>query len=468
MFSQLLLTVCADRVAIDTLPDDVLLLIFHFNRVSSFDRLGLPWRWDRLVHVCRRWRSVVFSSPTFLDLKLVCGPWTRVELWPPLPIIIMNKVTPESYELDAAIVHPNRVHEINLHSLTSSQLQRLAPAMQEQFPALIHLFLDSDSDRISPAPTLPDGFVGGSAPRLQSLELRGIPFPALPKLLLSTTDLVRLTLWRIPHSGYASPEAIVTGLAALANLKSLTIELQSPRSRPNRESRRPSAPTRTALPALTHFEFHGVSEYLEDLVARIDAPLLDSICITFFHQLIFDIPQLARFMRRTMARFQAINEPHVSFDDYGVRIESLPPAQASGGESVLRISCGELDWQLSSLSQVFPSFFPSIHTAEHLYIYESRYLPSRQDDVESMQWLEILRPFTALKNLYVSKKFVQYIVPPLQDLVEERVADVLPALESLLLEGLQPSGPVQEAIGKFASARQLQGHPVVVSRWKRS
>ena len=83
----------------------------------------LPWH--RLIHVCRRWRSLVFSSPIFLNLKLVCGPWTRVELtstiWPPLPITIRNMVDwpmPGDYDFDAAIVHPNRVREIDLH-LTS-------------------------------------------------------------------------------------------------------------------------------------------------------------------------------------------------------------------------------------------------------------------------------------------------------------------------------------------------------------
>ena len=49
---------------------------------------------------------------------------------------------PEDYDFDAAIVHPNRVCEIDLHHLTSSQLQRLVSAMQEPFPALIHLRLD--------------------------------------------------------------------------------------------------------------------------------------------------------------------------------------------------------------------------------------------------------------------------------------------------------------------------------------
>jgi hypothetical protein len=83
-----------------------------------------------------------------------------------------------------------------------------------------------------------------------------------------------------------------------------------------------------------------------------------------------------------------------------------------------------------------------------------------------MEWLEIFRPFTAVKNLYVIKGLAHHIAPALQDLVGERVTDVLPALESLFFEGLLPSGPVQEAIGRFVAARQLLGRPVAVSRWK--
>jgi hypothetical protein len=45
--------------------------------------------------------------------------------------------------------------------------------------------------------------------------------------------------------------------------------------------------------------FKGFVEYLEYLVARIDAPLLDNLYILFFHQLIFDTPQLAQFVSRT-------------------------------------------------------------------------------------------------------------------------------------------------------------------------
>jgi hypothetical protein len=139
---------------------------------------------------------------------------------------------PESYDFDAAVVHRNRVCEIILLHLTSSQLRRLASAMQDQFPALRHLRLGFDDSYRHPAPALSDGFLGGSVSSLQSLKLYSIRFPALPKLLLSATDLVHLTLRKIPHSGYISPEAIATGLATLARLRSLVIYHQHASSSP--------------------------------------------------------------------------------------------------------------------------------------------------------------------------------------------------------------------------------------------
>ena len=462
-------------VTINTLPDEVLLLVFRFDRLIYLDELryfprarSVFWRWHRLIQVCRRWRAVVFESPNFLNLRLVCGPRAPTELtgiWPPLPIAITNYLDrqfPEDYDFDSAIVHHNRrVYEIYLVGLNSSALQRLASAMQVPFPALINLRLQFDDSR--PAPVLPNGFLGASAPNLQSLELYHIPFPALPKLLLSATGLVHLTLSSIPHSGYFSPEAMVTGLAVLVSLESLTITFESPLSRPDRETQRLPLPILNVLPTLTRFVFNGASEYLEHLVARLDTPSLDSIWVTVFHQLIFTIPQLAQFMRRT-PRFLALNEAHVDFDDSGVQVVPLPLLDE---KPRLRISFRELDWQLSSLAQVFTSFFPSIDMVKHLYIHRPRNLPLQwQDDIENWQWLEILAPFTAVKELYVCKEFAKRIAFALQELVGRRVMDVLPALGCLSLEELQLSEPVQEAIVQFVAARRLFGRPVAVLDWE--
>ena len=67
-------------ITIDDLPDDVLLAIFNFHvdkhqglPVSIFDchRIREIESWQSLVHVCRRWRGLVFASPRRLNLRLV-------------------------------------------------------------------------------------------------------------------------------------------------------------------------------------------------------------------------------------------------------------------------------------------------------------------------------------------------------------------------------------------------------------
>jgi hypothetical protein len=67
-----------------------------------------------------------------------------------------------------------------------------------------------------------------------------------------------------------------------------------------------------------------------------------------------------------------------------------------------------------------------------------------------------------VKSLYVSREFTPHIAPALQELVEE-----LPALQTLFLEEPFPSGPVQETIEHFVAARQVDSHPIAVSRWER-
>ena len=470
----------AGHVTINMLPNDILLLIFHFDRMTHVDKLAvvnsahLRWRWHRLIHVCQRWRSIVFRSPKFLDLALVCDPSTPVELidiWPPLPIIIRDRINrhmPKDYAFQVAIAHLNHVRQIDLCFKSRSQLQRLASAMQKEFPALIHLSFDSDKfvDEFDDdsALAIPDGFLGESASCLQSLNLDFIAFPVLPKFLLSaTTALVRLTLQNIPDYGYFPPEAILTGLAVLVNLKYLTIGFGRPRSFPNQESCHPPPPTCAVLPALTFFKFQGASKYLDELMAGIDTPLLDSLYITFFNHFIFDISQLAQFMRRT-TRIQTPNEAHVDFNYCIVKVESLSPTWTLSKKSGLSITCVAFNWELSNLVQVLMSLFPSIYIVEHLYVYRPRSFPLPWQD--PMQWLEVFHPFTAVKKLYVIKEFAQHIAPALQELVGERAKDVLPTMESLFLEGLLPSGPVQEAIGQFVAARQLIGHPVAISCWK--
>jgi hypothetical protein len=206
--------------------------------------------------VCRRWRYIVFASPLRLHLTLFCKGSKPVrdmlDIWPPLPILIQDHRCPRegADNIIAALEHNDRVCQISIEveEVLSSVLGRFAKAMQEPFPELTHLGLWSANGTTL---VVPETFLGGSAPRLQYCHMDYLPFPALRKLLLSANHhLVRLYLTKIPHSGYTSPEPMVTCLSAATSLEFLDLRFQSPRSRPDRASRRPPPLIRTILPAL--------------------------------------------------------------------------------------------------------------------------------------------------------------------------------------------------------------------------
>jgi hypothetical protein len=277
---------------------------------------------------------------------------------------------------------------------------------------------------------------------------------------LSAPGLVELTLRNIPHSGYISPEEMVACLSALTRLKDLDLSFQSPQSRPDNESRRPPSPTRTLLSSLTGFSFDGASDYLEDFVARIDAPLLNCMIIEFFHQATFDNPNLAQFIGR-IPHLRERDEARVLFSDDKVSITLPGPSDDQG----LEVRCGRLDLQFASVAQACSSSFPQalISTVERLYIW---YWPDdRPDNTENSKWLRLLRPFTTVKGLYLTRNLVPSIAAALQGLVGDRTTAVLPALQRLNLEGIHPSDSDQKAFEPFIAARQLSGHTIAISHW---
>ena len=177
------------RVTIDGLPDNVLREIFDFylgkDDAELFDHRYNYDGWQTLVHVCYRWRCIVFASPRRLDLKLYCTRQRSVnsktlDTWPALPIVIavhemQSKV--DVTNVTTAFRHCNRVCKILYRNeqFQDSFLEEFA-AIDEPFPALTILDLISLGQDV---PVLPDSFLGGSAPRLRSLDLAGIPYPSL-------------------------------------------------------------------------------------------------------------------------------------------------------------------------------------------------------------------------------------------------------------------------------------------------
>jgi hypothetical protein len=156
----------------------------------------------------------------------------------------------------------------------------------------------------------------------------------------------------------------------------------------------------------------------------------------------------------------------VVFRNWAVEV-TLP--QPSDGEIKLEIPCDGYH-QLSSVAELCGSFFrhAPISAVERLYIIGYGILRlDWSDDIEINQWLDLFHTFNdTLKCLYISQEFVPDVAYILQEFVgEERVTELLPALETLFLE--KTVVPVQKIIGQFVAARQLASHPIAISSWKR-
>jgi hypothetical protein len=357
----------------------------------------------------------------------------------------------------AALGQSNRVCQVNLSADVGWQMEQILAAMQVPFLGLTYLKLISYDK--TPR-SIPDLFLDGSAPRLRHFSLSGIPLPGLPRLHLSAPHLVQLELLNIPHSGYISPEAIVALLSVLSSLEELILGFRSPQSRPDWVSRRPPPPKRSVIPALVLLQFKGVTEYLEDLVTFIDTPQLATMRIRFFNQIDFDTPRLAQFINRTFKL--AKPDAHVRFEDYYASVVF----QLESGTLYIEITCIEPDWQLSSIEQVCNSSLHPLSTVEDLYIEHRYYQPVWKDNlIENTLWLQLLLPFTAVKNLYLSEDFSRGIAAAVKELTGSRITEVLPSLENIYVQELEPLGPFQENIGQFVAARQLSDHPITVSNW---
>jgi hypothetical protein len=132
----------AGLVTIDELPDDVLVEIFFYANI----RYQKPWR--TLVHVCHRWRYLVFASPHRLNLRLKYHghrPMSEVlDAWPVLPISLISVFGPSNRWWDNTVAalksgHSNRICEIRISNVTHLRWERFAAAMQKPFPELTYL-----------------------------------------------------------------------------------------------------------------------------------------------------------------------------------------------------------------------------------------------------------------------------------------------------------------------------------------
>ena len=440
------------------LSEDILLYIFR----QYLDATPRFWP-TRLAWVCQKWRQIILTSPLGLNLRLHCTYGTPVlktlDFWPRLPIIVryggMPDLDPPALNDDdniiAALKRVDRVSSISL-TLTKSLLKKLS-AISEPLSELEDLSLLS-FDIVQP--TLPSTFRWG--PLLRTLHSTGIAFPSFPQLLLSSQGLVDIQLHEIPSSGYFSPEVFANALTGMVHLQTLSLHFISLPPRRKFLHLPPQFDERTVLPALTCLKYRGTSKYMDCFVARIDAPLVGDIDVTFFFQPTIDASQLCRFIermeiQRSLIQAKVETSAHaisISFTKFG------DPAPLR-----LQISCKQLDWQLYGMAQVCDQFSPFLSRVEELFIHSTQSLRG-QDDVADQHWLDILRSFDGAKDFWMANEHATDILCILGP-VSEGNTHMFPSLHRVCVQNpMMMDGPPWDSVQSFITKRSTSDHPVEV------
>jgi hypothetical protein len=446
---------CRDqRVTIKTLSADITLNIFHYYLNAS------PKFWPTLMHVCRSWRQIILRYPLGLDLRLHCTNGMSVqkalECWPSFPLAVnyggSPGLDPPALEDDDNIIallkQSGRVSSISL-TVTSSLNEKL-PVITEPLSGLEELVLLS---RDNVQLTLPSAFRWGSL--LRTLHSTRVAIPSLTRLLSPCQNLTDLQLHEIPSAGYFSPEAFANALSGVTHLRTLSLHFLSFPSRRKYLALPPPSEERVVHPALTCFKYRGTSKYLDSFVARIDAPHLGDIDITFFSQPTMDASQLGRFIGRIELQ-TPLSRAEVQFT---VRATSVTCFNQSIATPLrLQIPCEQLDWQVSSMAQICNQFSPFLFHVEDLHINSTHSLHV-EDGIAGEQWLELIRAFRGAKDFHVAG--VRVHVAEILSALRPADETVLPTLQNLRVNAhMRVDTPLWDAAESFLALRQLSGRPV--------
>ena len=466
------------NLTINHLPDEVLLEIFDIFREG--DRGFFPdpqctnFLCFILTHVCRRWRAIIFASPSRLDLRITVGPerprHLRTILSGPLPIFI-------NYDFDADFEHLD---------MTKSSLWRLRSALKKSdrvrmisfcgprpwfdelfsatnctFPELESVVLHS---RYSQDLKIPETFLGGpdlSNLHLQRLELCHFSFKSISRLLLSTSTLTDLELKIGDAFGITSPEtsllACLQGMPFLCRLNllvtsSIPLEYLSPPLASHSTLKDSIVP----LKKLTWFRYAGHSGLLEAIVPGLSAPALSNAEMELSDQILSPIVHLSRFIDEIKEHWRTADVslgPLCRFSLLDRRIRSLlclgfRPEPGKSPKSIMQMR-GALSSKLISV--------------EELRIFIAAKVAEESD----ISWHKFYQHFPNVK--VIQPEFTDpscFAGTLLQDL-EKHVDDLayFPALEEIKVYcykfGWQCESELA-AFEPFISARQRAGRPVKV------
>jgi hypothetical protein len=375
------------------LSDELLLDVFHYYLGAS------PRFWSRLVHICRKWRRIVFASQQALGLRLFCTHGTPVvktlDCWSALPIVVEYGGFPALYppapededNILVALKRSDRVSSIHL-TVTASLLEKLSP-IEEPFSKLEDLVLLYQGSMM---PRLSRTFRWD--PSLRGLHSTRIGFPG-PLQRLSSMDLVDIQLHNMVKAAYLSPDALVNTLSQMTQLRSLSLHFLPTAS--SIDVSPPASEEPVVLPSLIRLNFRGMAGFLEGLVVSTYAPRLRDIEVAFFDELIFDVPKLSKFIDQIEMQ-KSHRQADIVFSEGSASISLTQPTLTY---LKLQLLCESLTQQLFSVAQICKRLSTFMDFVEDLRIKGTR-ISSKQDNADCEKWAKLAHSFRGAKSLHIA------------------------------------------------------------------
>ena len=302
----------------------------------------------------------------------------------------------------------------------------------------------------------------GRGPCLRNLHPTRIAFPALHPFFHSFKNLVDLQLHEVLDPRPISPKAITNALSSMTLLQSLSLHFPSIAKYISPHT---SFRTRIILPVLTCFKFRGSSHYLEGVVARIDAPRLEDIQITFVNEIITDLSALRSFIDQIDIP-KSYRRAHIQLSARDISISLTRP----GTPTCLRFQLlGELSAQkLSFMSRLCFHSSACLCNVEDLHVntatpQDLQVIFNQVFNSSTGKWLDVIKSFPGVKWVHVEGSLSMGIVRGL--VLLNRQPNVLPALHKLQIWPPAPRNwhtPLREAVVSFITARRLSGRPIAV------
>ncbi|KAH9057855.1 hypothetical protein EDB87DRAFT_1628567 [Lactarius vividus] len=216
----------------------------------------------------------------------------------------------------------------------------------------------------------------------------------------------------------------------------------------------PPPEKRIALPVLTRLKFRGIAEYLEGLVAGIDAPRLGDIEVTLSNEYISDPSVLSAFIDRTEMQRSHLRAEILS-SERAISVSITQPEASTRLE--LQVSCEPLSQQFSCLAEICDGLSAFLRGVERLRIISTQ-PPRGQDDSDDEEWAQLIYPFRGATSVHVASEYSTNILHALRLSYK-----LLPALHKLYIAQPRPRrAHLREAVASFMTSRRLSGHSVAV------